>query len=231
MKEETKHTNHSGKGSAMGAPAEAKQAPAVAEEETQKPSAAPAVDSESFRSEVRDNGKLKKAPNSSGASASASANKVNSTANSPRKQESGSGGEDSGGSEGRGYWASGSSGGDDRNSGPESDESASDEKQENVSNKQESVPPSAAASGSMGNVPKSTCSSYEDCSKLPPLTPQSLFPATSSVTKEPTFPVKLHMMLANPDFHEIITWLPHGRSWRILKQKDFENQVLPMYFR
>ena len=49
--------------------------------------------------------------------------------------------------------------------------------------------------------------------------------------KEPTFPVKLHMILANPEFEDIIAWLPHGRSWRIIHQKAFEERVLPLYFR
>jgi hypothetical protein len=35
--------------------------------------------------------------------------------------------------------------------------------------------------------------------------------------KEPTFPVKLHLILSNPEFDDIIAWLPHGRSWRILQ--------------
>ena len=49
--------------------------------------------------------------------------------------------------------------------------------------------------------------------------------------KEPSFPVKLHRILSNPDFREVITWLPHGRSWRVLKPKLFEEGVIPLYFR
>jgi hypothetical protein len=49
--------------------------------------------------------------------------------------------------------------------------------------------------------------------------------------KEPTFPVKLHLILSNPEFDDIIAWLPHGRSWRILQQKAFEERVIPLYFR
>lgn len=26
-------------------------------------------------------------------------------------------------------------------------------------------------------------------------------------------------------------WLPHGRSWRILQQRAFEERVIPLYFR
>jgi len=50
-------------------------------------------------------------------------------------------------------------------------------------------------------------------------------------TKEPTFPMKLHMILANRDFQDIVTWLPHGRAWRVLRPKIFEDRVIPMYFR
>ena len=55
--------------------------------------------------------------------------------------------------------------------------------------------------------------------------------AQSTTAKEPTFPVKLHLILSNPEFQEIISWLPHGRSWRILQQKAFEERVIPLYFR
>jgi len=49
--------------------------------------------------------------------------------------------------------------------------------------------------------------------------------------KDITFPVKLHMILSNPEYQDIISWLPHGRSWRILQQKTFEEQVLPVHFK
>jgi len=49
--------------------------------------------------------------------------------------------------------------------------------------------------------------------------------------KEPTFPVKLHMILSNSSLESIISWLPHGRSWRILQQSEFEEKVIPLYFR
>ena len=42
--------------------------------------------------------------------------------------------------------------------------------------------------------------------------------------------VKLNAMLSNPELSTIITWLPHGRSWKILKQKEFVSTVMPNYF-
>lgn len=49
--------------------------------------------------------------------------------------------------------------------------------------------------------------------------------------KEPPFPVKLHRILSNPEYSDMISWLPHGRSWRVLKPKAFEEKVIPLYFR
>lgn len=50
-------------------------------------------------------------------------------------------------------------------------------------------------------------------------------------TKDPhTYPVKLHQILADPRWSDVIAWLPHGRSWRILQQKRFEKEVIPLYF-
>jgi HSF-type DNA-binding len=46
-----------------------------------------------------------------------------------------------------------------------------------------------------------------------------------------TFPSILHEILSNPEYSEIITWLPHGRAWRIIRQKQFERLVIPLHFR
>jgi hypothetical protein len=46
-----------------------------------------------------------------------------------------------------------------------------------------------------------------------------------------SFPIKLHKILSNPDCNEYIDWLPHGRAFRILKAKGFEEHVLPKSFR
>lgn len=44
------------------------------------------------------------------------------------------------------------------------------------------------------------------------------------------FPVKLYAILAQKEFHEIITWMPHGRSWKVLKPALFESLIMPLYF-
>jgi HSF-type DNA-binding len=46
-----------------------------------------------------------------------------------------------------------------------------------------------------------------------------------------TFPYKLHKMLSDPEFSECISWLPHGRAWKIIRRTQFENDVLPHHFR
>lgn len=56
----------------------------------------------------------------------------------------------------------------------------------------------------------------------------TIFKAASA--KEPTFPGKLHLILSNPEFEDIISWMPHGRSWRILRPDVFEDRILPLFF-
>lgn len=53
----------------------------------------------------------------------------------------------------------------------------------------------------------------------------------SSLEKEATFPVKLHQILSNADYADVVVWLPHGRSWKVLDRPAFEARVLPLYFR
>jgi hypothetical protein len=40
-----------------------------------------------------------------------------------------------------------------------------------------------------------------------------------------TFPMKLHAIISNSDYHNIICWMPHGRSWKIL-DKDLLASVV-----
>jgi len=45
------------------------------------------------------------------------------------------------------------------------------------------------------------------------------------------FPMKLHEILSRDDVSDIIAWASHGRSWRVLKPKAFEEKIIPQYFR
>lgn len=51
------------------------------------------------------------------------------------------------------------------------------------------------------------------------------------IASDAPFSIKLHRILSNPEFSRIISWLPHGRSWRVLQPKIFEEKVIPRYFR
>jgi len=55
----------------------------------------------------------------------------------------------------------------------------------------------------------------------------------SSVTASSAheFPSKLHEILSNADFEHIISWMPHGRSWKIHCRKEFLEKVAPQYFK
>lgn len=44
------------------------------------------------------------------------------------------------------------------------------------------------------------------------------------------FPVKLALILSQKCFSDIITWMPHGRAWKILSPKDFIEKVAPHFF-
>jgi len=43
-------------------------------------------------------------------------------------------------------------------------------------------------------------------------------------------PSKLAAMLSDPDLTSVITWMPHGRSWKILNRELFASFALPRYF-
>jgi hypothetical protein len=49
--------------------------------------------------------------------------------------------------------------------------------------------------------------------------------------KDQSFTVKLHRILADDEFKEYICWLPHGRSFKVLKQEEFEEKVIPLFYR
>ena len=46
-----------------------------------------------------------------------------------------------------------------------------------------------------------------------------------------TFPNKLHEILSNPDYSDCISWLSHGRAWKIFGRNQLERDVLPHHFR
>mmetsp|Transcript_12610 Transcript_12610/g.18538 ORF Transcript_12610/g.18538 Transcript_12610/m.18538 type:complete len:268 (+) Transcript_12610:236-1039(+) len=49
-------------------------------------------------------------------------------------------------------------------------------------------------------------------------------------TTSSTFAMKLYHMLKDERFSDCITWMPHGRSWKVLNQNELE-EVLSLYFK
>ena len=47
---------------------------------------------------------------------------------------------------------------------------------------------------------------------------------------ETIFPMKLYDILCHPDFSHAISWLPHGRSWKVLNKEFFMEEICPHYF-
>lgn len=43
-------------------------------------------------------------------------------------------------------------------------------------------------------------------------------------------PEKLAAMLSDSEIEHIVTWMPHGRAWKILRSNDFIDEVIPKYF-
>ncbi|KAL3922872.1 MAG: hypothetical protein SGILL_001973 [Bacillariaceae sp.] len=69
--------------------------------------------------------------------------------------------------------------------------------------------------------------SYRDFRHMPD--PDPLTPLTAP-GRVPNFPAKMHSILSRPDLADIISWMPHGRAWRVLKPREFEVRVIPTYF-
>ena len=60
-----------------------------------------------------------------------------------------------------------------------------------------------------------------DDDPLTPLTPPG---------RTPNFPATMHAILFDSALKDVIAWMPHGRSWRILNPRELEIRVLPKYF-
>lgn len=84
------------------------------------------------------------------------------------------------------------------------------------------------------------CQTYRDFSHVTPDTPTEEIDyddSSSGATlpggtrgTDSNFPAKLHHILSRQDLSDVITWLPHGRSWRLVDRQAFMNQIMPKYF-
>jgi hypothetical protein len=52
----------------------------------------------------------------------------------------------------------------------------------------------------------------------------------TSLGSMPSFPSILYSILRRPDLQDILGWMPDGKSWRIVRPREFEIKVLPNYF-
>ena len=68
--------------------------------------------------------------------------------------------------------------------------------------------------------------SYRDFSQVPP---QKGYEHPKDI-KDMTFSQKVHDILCTPDYEKWISWMPHGRSFKIHVPVMFETQVCPKYF-
>ena len=60
--------------------------------------------------------------------------------------------------------------------------------------------------------------------------PPSSRGAVESSIRVQKFPVKLYAILSQKEFADIVCWMPHGRSWKVLKPNLFESLVMPLFF-
>ena len=76
---------------------------------------------------------------------------------------------------------------------------------------------------------------YRDYSDIPPdkdhdSVLEVLTSRAPSSTHNHRLPMKLDAILSDPTCSDIISWMPHGRAWRIHKPKEFVERVLTRYF-
>lgn len=41
---------------------------------------------------------------------------------------------------------------------------------------------------------------------------------------------QVHSILSRPEFATAVSWMPHGRAFKVHVPKEFENNILPTYF-
>ena len=82
---------------------------------------------------------------------------------------------------------------------------------------------STTSASSNNPPPRRIDHTYRDYSNFPT--------ADLPVLKAPNnFPSKLHHILSDPEYHDIISWMPHGRAWKIHNKDLLVSDVVPKYF-
>jgi len=81
----------------------------------------------------------------------------------------------------------------------------------------------SSASSSNRAPPRRIDHTYRDYSNFPT--------EDLPVLKAPTnFPSKLHHILSDPEYQHVISWMPHGRAWKIHNKDLLVSEVVPKYF-
>lgn len=67
---------------------------------------------------------------------------------------------------------------------------------------------------------------YRDYARIP-VSPSYVPPPTID---DMSFSQKVHAILSNPSFETYISWMPHGRGFKVHCPAEFERDVCPVYF-
>jgi len=114
--------------------------------------------------------------------------------------------------------------------------------QQQLQQQQEPLPTAEDAANAADNNGGSTMYKYRDfghvdddgedagSDEIPLPTSSTNRNGSESSIRVQKFPVKLYAILAQKEFHDIICWMPHGRSWKVLKPSMFESLVMPLFF-
>ena len=72
---------------------------------------------------------------------------------------------------------------------------------------------------------------YKDYSKIPAPAPNQyiLRERPKASIRNTKLPFKLNAMLSHPEFAHIISWMPHGRAWKVHNPYQFVDEVVPLY--
>jgi hypothetical protein len=72
---------------------------------------------------------------------------------------------------------------------------------------------------------------YKDYSKLPAPAPNkyTIRERSKASILNTKLPFKLNAMLTHPEFAHIISWMPHGRAWKVHNPYQFVDEVVPLY--
>mmetsp|Transcript_16103 Transcript_16103/g.34033 ORF Transcript_16103/g.34033 Transcript_16103/m.34033 type:complete len:574 (+) Transcript_16103:173-1894(+) len=101
--------------------------------------------------------------------------------------------------------------------------------------------PQGNAYSSVNRQPRCEPNGYQVTQRIPTETlrcgavPANAAPApaasvASADTSKEMFPMRLHALLSDPTVRDVISWLPHGKSFVVLRPDVFATRVLPRYF-